>query len=200
MNEATTSQLNDLIRRMNAGDPTVRDQLMKRAYTRLQYLARKMLRDFSREERWAEVDDDVLQDSIVRLLRALNDVPIGSATEYFRLAALQIRRELLDMTKRFYSPGGIGTEHALEIPTVSSEGTLQPHEIITRTFDPGRIASWSEFHEKVEGLPDAQRQVFDLIWYQGFSRGEAALLLNVSESTVKRRWVEARAQLGECLG
>jgi RNA polymerase sigma-70 factor (ECF subfamily) len=196
MSEATATQLSDLIRRMNAGDPTVRDQLMERAYARLRRLARKMLRDFSRVERWAEADD-VLQESVVHLLRALNEVPLGSATEFFRLAAMQIRRELLDLVRRFYGPEGIGVRHASDIATTRSDGTLPPCEISTGTFAPAKLAAWSEFHERVDGLPGPQQQLFDLLWYQGFSQAEAALLLNVSESTVKRRWVEAKVQLGE---
>jgi len=196
MREATTTELNDLIRRMNAGDPAVRDQLMERAYTRLQRLARKMLRDFNRVGRWADADD-VLQESMVRLLRALSDVPLTSAAEFFRLAATQIRRELLDLIKHFYGPEGMGAKHASDVPAVGSDGANPRHEKITSTLDPAKLAAWSEFHEKVDGLPDVERRVFDLLWYQGFSQAEAALVLNVSESTVKRRWVEAKAQLGE---
>ena len=54
--------------------------------------------------------------------------------------------------------------------------------------DPANLAAWAEFHAQVEHLPEEQREVFDLLWYQELSQAEAATLLGVSERTVKRRW------------
>jgi DNA-directed RNA polymerase specialized sigma24 family protein len=51
----------------------------------------------------------------------------------------------------------------------------------------------------VEGLPEEEREAFDLCWYQGLTQAEAALLLSVSETTMKRRWLAARARLGAFL-
>ena len=51
----------------------------------------------------------------------------------------------------------------------------------------------------MEGLPEEEREAFDLRWYQGLTQAEAALVLNVSEATVKRRWLAARARLGHFL-
>jgi len=65
--------------------------------------------------------------------------------------------------------------------------------------DPARLAAWGEFHEKIGALPDEEREVFDLLWYQGLSQAEAAELLNVSERTIKRRWQSARLRLYEAL-
>jgi DNA-directed RNA polymerase specialized sigma24 family protein len=38
-----------------------------------------------------------------------------------------------------------------------------------------------------------------LLWYQGLSQAEAAELLQVSERTIKRRWMSARLQLQDAL-
>jgi len=53
---------------------------------------------------------------------------------------------------------------------------------------------WSEFHEHVEKLPDDEREVMDLLWYQGLTQEEAAAVLKVSDRTVKRRWQSAPAE------
>jgi RNA polymerase sigma factor (sigma-70 family) len=68
------------------------------------------------------------------------------------------------------------------------------------THEPSELAAWSEFHERAGQLPDEEREVFDLLWYQGLMQEEAAQLLGVSERTVKRRWQSARLQLFEALG
>ena len=66
--------------------------------------------------------------------------------------------------------------------------------------DPANLAIWTEFHARVEQLPDEERAVFDLLWYQELSRPETARLLGISERTVKRRWASARLRLHKVLG
>jgi RNA polymerase sigma factor (sigma-70 family) len=67
------------------------------------------------------------------------------------------------------------------------------------TYEPRRLADWTEFHGKVEQLPEQERQVFDLLWYQGLSQSEAAAVLRVSVPTIKRRWLSARLRLKSAL-
>ena len=57
--------------------------------------------------------------------------------------------------------------------------------------DPLKLAVWGEFHEAVQKLPDGEREVFELLWYQGLTQEEAAELLACDRSTVKRRWRSA---------
>jgi RNA polymerase sigma factor (sigma-70 family) len=57
------------------------------------------------------------------------------------------------------------------------------------------LAAWAEFHARVEGLPAEERDAFDLLWYHQLTHAEAAELLGVSESTVRRRWTAARLRL-----
>jgi RNA polymerase sigma-70 factor (ECF subfamily) len=51
----------------------------------------------------------------------------------------------------------------------------------------------------VEALPEPERAAFDLLWYQGLTQEEAAQVLGVSISTVKRRWLDARLSLQQAL-
>jgi RNA polymerase sigma-70 factor (ECF subfamily) len=62
------------------------------------------------------------------------------------------------------------------------------------------LAAWTEFHRQIDQLPDEGRETFDLLWYQGLSRAEAAALLKVSERTLKRRWQSARLKLHQAMG
>ena len=45
----------------------------------------------------------------MRLYRSLAEAQPASAAELYRLAALNIRRELLDLAKHYYGPRGLGT-------------------------------------------------------------------------------------------
>jgi RNA polymerase sigma factor (sigma-70 family) len=195
-----TRQIQDWIDRLRAGDESARDRLIDCAYQRMMHLARKMLRDFPRVHRW-EQTDDVLQGAALRLLRTLADVQPATAADFFRLAGLNVRRELLDLAKHYYGPLGLGAHHAsVEQPRDQSGTSVLGGEKAGESLQPDRLAAWTEFHQQVERLPEEEREVFSLLWYQGLSQAEAAEVLGVSERTIKRRWQMARLHLHEALG
>ncbi len=77
---------------------------------RLRMLVGKMMQKYDRLQRWVGIDD-VLQSAIVRLLRALGSTPVTSVQDFFSLAALQIRRELIDLCRHYFGPHGAGANH-----------------------------------------------------------------------------------------
>src|ERR1051326_6467529 len=94
-------QLNDWVARMRAGDLAARNELLCCVGYRLERLARKMLRKFPAVQQFAQTDD-VLQNALMRLLRALEQVRPNSVSDFFGLAAEQMRRELLDLARHFH--------------------------------------------------------------------------------------------------
>jgi RNA polymerase sigma-70 factor (ECF subfamily) len=193
LNDSPT-QLQAWITRMNAGDNAAKDELLRYAYERLRGLARKMLRqDFPRLKNWEETDD-VLQNAALRLDRALRVVPVASAAEFFRLAATAIRRELMDLARR-YQPGrevAVGSASPLAESSSSLPAAADPSD---STYEPSRLEAWTEFHKQVEALPEEEREVVDLLWYEGLEQREAAAFLGVPRATVQRRWLKARLRL-----
>ena len=81
-------ELSRLIRRFRAGDPDARDGLIRYTYERFVRLTRRMLDGFPALRRW-EQTDDVLQNALVRLCRALEVVPLESA-RHFHLSLIHI--------------------------------------------------------------------------------------------------------------
>jgi RNA polymerase sigma-70 factor (ECF subfamily) len=169
------------------------------ACERFRALTRKMLKGFGRVKRWEETDD-VFQNALLRLWTAIEQIRPPSVQEFFGLAALQIRRELIDLARRYYGPHGAGAHHASHCAVDGSACTppAGPEQSDT-TYEPSRLAVWSEFHRLVEALPAEERDVFDLVWYQGLTQSRAAVLLGISEPTLKRRWWSARRRLHEAL-
>jgi RNA polymerase sigma-70 factor (ECF subfamily) len=53
--------------------------------------------------------------------------------------------------------------------------------------------------EVIEGLPEDEREVFELVGIQGLTHAEAATVVGVSQKTVQRRLSEARLLLAERL-
>jgi RNA polymerase sigma-70 factor (ECF subfamily) len=155
------------------------------------HLTRKMLAGFESVHRY-EQTDDVLQNALVRLTRALRECAPEDSRHFFRLAALQIRRELVDLARRYSGKGmrsleGGGTEEPSE-----REAELTPSE---HTNDPRRVAEWTEFHRLVQELPDKEREVVDLLLYNGLSQQEAAEVMQVDVRSIKRYWQRARLSL-----
>jgi RNA polymerase sigma-70 factor (ECF subfamily) len=184
------------LERLRAGDAAARDDLLAGAVERLRRLARKLLRDdFPRLRRWEETDD-VFQNAAWRLYRALDGTVPETPLEFYRLAALQIRRELLDLARHYYGPHGQAARHASEAGDGTDMPTGRgPAAAPDDTYNPVQLAEWTEFHRHVDALPDAERAVADLLFYQGLSQEEAATLLGVDVRTVQRRWQRARLQL-----
>jgi RNA polymerase sigma factor (sigma-70 family) len=133
----------------------------------------------------------------MRLLRALQDVQPGSVRDFFALAAQQIRRELIDLARHYYGPQGLGANHA----THAAEGSgLQPVDpAADGSAEPSGLAEWCEFHAKIEQLPEEQREVVGLLFYQGRAQTEAAQLLGVTVRTIQRRWHAALVELHDTM-
>jgi RNA polymerase sigma factor (sigma-70 family) len=195
-----TVQIQQCLDRFRAGDAAARNELIQCAFVRLERLTRKMLGNWDRVHRW-EQTGDVLQNASMRLYRALTEARPASPADFFRLAAQNIRRELLDLAKHYYGPRGEGANHATLHGRADANADDNPlaAQLAVCDEDPANLAAWAEFHAQVERLPEDEREIFDLLWYQELSQAEAAALLNVSERTVKRRWAAARLRLHEIL-
>jgi len=184
-----TVRLHGWLDRMRAGDAAAREQLLRASCGRLERLARKMLRRFPGVARWEE-SGDVLQNAVLRLLRALRDVRPESVGAFFGLAAEQIQRELLDLAKHYYGPCGQGANHASQAPRDPAESGDALSE----------LELWSRFHEAVEQLPAEEREVIGLAFYHGWTRARMAELFQVDERTIRRRWQSACLRLNRLVG
>lgn len=194
-----TLQIQGYLDRLRGGDEAARGELLNSACDRLRRLTRKMIKGYPNVHRW-EQTDDVLQNAILHLQRTLQQLPIETARDFFRLAALHIRRELLDLARHYYGPHGAGARHESHSKRPAESGRVStPDDPSDVTHEPVRLAAWSAFHEQVAGLPDNEREVFDLLWYQGLTQAEAAELLHVDVRTIKRRWLSARMILQDAL-
>jgi RNA polymerase sigma-70 factor (ECF subfamily) len=198
--DSSSLRLSSMLARVHEGDATALNELLAHTAERMRALARLMLRDFPIVRRFEETDD-VYQAATLRLFRALTSVELGSGEDFFRLAALQIRRELFDLARRYSGPAGLGANHPSQTAPDASDGmNAWEDEVSDLTHEPSQLASWTEFHNQVERLAREEREVFDLIYYLGLSQPEVASLLGISERTVRSRWRKARLDLMQKLG
>jgi RNA polymerase sigma factor (sigma-70 family) len=102
---------------------------------------------------------------------------------------------LIDLSRHYFGPEGSASKHYTPRP-----GSSLPCDPADSSHDQRKLAAWTAFHEQIEALPQPEREVFELHWYQGLTHTEAGQILGVSADTIKRRWQSARLQLYEALG
>lgn len=182
--------LQGLIDQANAGDPACREALLDHACDRLLRLTRKIFHCSGDLRRWEETAD-VFQNSMLRLHRALSATKVESVRHFFNLAALQIRRELIDLARHHFGPEGIAHNHHTDLQPADEKGG----SIHKTAKEPEDLSDWTEFHERVERLPESEREIVNLLFYEALTQEEAAQVLDVNVRTVKRRWQSARLKL-----
>lgn len=182
------------LQRHRLGDGEARQELLEVSMRRLRLLAKKILGDIPAVRR-AEETDDLLQNSVLRLWKYLCESRPETPADYFRLAACMIRRELIDLSRRHFGhrQAVFGGEPGIEC--ASGFEAVSAVEARADSMDPVQLSQWTEFHEYIERLPEEDRSLFDLLWYQGLTMGETSELLSIPLRTLGRKWKLVRLQL-----
>jgi RNA polymerase sigma-70 factor (ECF subfamily) len=183
--ELNTISLHQMIVRHREGDRRALDELIRRTGQRLERLARKMLGTFP-AVRAREQTVDVLQSALIRLTRALGEATPESVRDFYRLAAEQIRRELLDLTRRYARrpEETLIDENAAELVEVEATD----------------MTKWAALQEAAGELPSDLREVFGLRFYHGWTPAQISQLLQISDRQVRRRFTEACRCLRRAVG
>jgi RNA polymerase sigma factor (sigma-70 family) len=194
MNEGSSVELQGLLDRLRRGDREARRRLLERACERLRRLAGRMLHgSFPELARRHEVDS-VVHETWVRLLQALDKTEPPTVADFFRLAAHKFRQVLLDMAQ---NERRRGQREALGLSGPDSAGPA-PSAAGT-TYDPARLALWTEFHEKVATLSEQERAVFEMHYYLELPQAEIARVLELHPRKVSYLWIAATEKLGDDL-
>lgn len=187
-----TTTLHALLDAMRQGDAAAGDELFRRVQDRLGRLCRKMLGRFP-AVRNLEDSGDVLQNSLLRLMRSLRELRPANTREFFGLATEQIRRELHDLVRyhRAACRTAAFTASLRGAPDSSAEGV----EPSAPADNPEDLDRWSAFHETVADLPADEKEVVGLLFYHSLKQKEVADLMRISERQVRRYWVSACCRL-----
>lgn len=203
MYEATfnTLQIHDCVQRWQAGDRFAADTLLRAVGHQLEHLTRNMLRGFPNVRSQAETAD-VFQGSMFRLLQTLQKIQPQSTRHFLNLAALHIRRELLDLARSFAAR----RERTFSADSATgADISGEPAAWFAQVPDssapaPDDLELWCRFHENVERLPMNEREVISLCFYHGLTQAQIADLFQVDERTVRRRWQSACMKLKQLVG
>jgi RNA polymerase sigma-70 factor (ECF subfamily) len=131
--------------------------------------------------------DEMLGAVVERLLKALREARPANPRQFFALACQHMRWELNDLARRLdEQPAAVELHEGLVPASPSSGSGLSP--------DGRRILA------AIDGLPEEEREAFDLVRIQGMSQAEAAQVLEVSAMTVNRRLNRGLQLLAATLG
>jgi RNA polymerase sigma factor (sigma-70 family) len=197
--ESDSSEISLWLDRLALGDLKARDRIIEITSGRLRILASRMLSRFPSVRRWEDTDD-VFQNAVMRLHRALAAVQPDSPRAIMALAATQLHRELIDLARRYRGPMSFEANHATQAPGLDDASELPPLAVERAPAADEPLDRWAMFHDVIAGLPTEQREVFHLVWYLGADQKTIARLLECSERTVKNRWRQAREAVRRALG
>jgi RNA polymerase sigma-70 factor (ECF subfamily) len=190
-----TLELHGLLARWREGDRGAADELCRRVGRRFELLAHKMIGRFPNLRPLVDTGD-VLQLALMRLLKTLSRIRPESTRDFYNLAAVHLRRELLDLTRRAAARPDLRHRHGQSDD--ASEGALG--QLAGAAVDGQDLDRWCRFHEAVEALPTHEHEVIGLAFYHGWTQQQMAELFEVDVRTIRRWWRSACAHLHEALG
>jgi RNA polymerase sigma-70 factor (ECF subfamily) len=173
----------------DAAEPIVRE-LLARAVDRLRVLCATFLnKSYPRLAR-PPVNletDELLGGVVAGLLTALRTTHPPTVRRFYALVNQHIRWQLNDLARRLDKQPAAAAlaESGVAASPSSTASGLSP--------DARRML------EVIEGLPEDEREVFDLVHIQGLTHAQAATVIGVAEKTVQRRLNRARYLLAERL-
>lgn len=178
MRQDAPGEVTRLITAVGAGEPGAIDRLYPRVYGELRAVARRQLR---RERAGHTLDATALVHEAYMKL-AGGPTSATDRAHFLALAARAMRQVLVDHARRRDAQKRGGDWHATTLTDGSASKEMDPTELIA-------------LDRAMEQLDERQRLVVECRFFAAMEESEIAEVLGVSERTVRRDWVKARAWL-----
>ena len=179
----------DALQSDTVAEPVIRD-LLERAVQRLRLLCGALLhRSYPRltQPPLSLETDELVGGVVAGLITALQKVRPQTVRQFFALANQHMRWQLNDLARLL--------DQRPRMAAISESGVVTPPDsndsILSQDARRMLLA--------IDGLPEEDREVFELVRIQGLMHAEAAAIVGVSVKTVQRRLNHARLLLAEKL-
>ena len=181
LERAPNDQVRPLLSAWRGGDRSARDRLFTILYDELQRTAAAMLRG---EHNVSLSVGDLVHETILKLI-ALNQIDWQDRAHFMALTSVMMRRALVEHVRA----------------KRRNKRDHQKVELITNIPDAGN-ADLEDINEALDALARIDREraeIVEMRYFGGMEIADIAVVLQLSESTVKRRWQAARLWLYEAL-
>jgi RNA polymerase sigma factor (sigma-70 family) len=131
--------------------------------------------------------EEMLSAVVERLMKALRKAPPGNVRQFFQIANQHMRWELNDLARRL-------DEHT-RVVNLGDDAVAAPEASASQLSPVAR-----RMFTAIDELPEEEREVFELVRFQGMTHAEAAELLGIAQKTVQRRLNRALLLLTQKLG
>jgi RNA polymerase sigma-70 factor (ECF subfamily) len=168
-----------LLRAARAGDRDAQDRLIRLLYRDLRDVAARQLR---REGGNRTLMATALVHEAYLKLAAGGAVPAEDRVHFLAIAARAMRQVLVDHARKRRSSKRGGDWVRTTLSGHADAMELDPLDVLA-------------LDRALEELEPRQRQVVELRFFGGLEEVEVAEVLGVSDRTVRREWVKARARL-----
>lgn len=184
--DSQKGDVTELLARISKGDRSAEEALLPRVYVELHRLARAQLRG---ERPGHTLQATALVHEAYLKLCQTNSTDWQDRMHFYRVAAKLMRRILIDYARQrnAHKRGSGAHKQSLDEALLVSEDRL------------AQVVEIDELLDRLAELDPRLAQVVEMRFFGGLTEEEIGLALNVSERTVKRDWLKARAWLHEQL-
>ncbi len=173
----------ELLKLWRGGDEVARDELLSVLYNDLRRVAASLLKGDSMR---LELDPtELVNESAMRLL-GLSRIDWNDRAHFMAVSANVMRRVLVDQARRHRAVKRDG-QHVTLLTSLPA---------VARDVD---LIALDEVLSQLGELSSERATIVELRFFAGMSNEEIAVALDISPSTVKRRWRVARAWLADAL-
>lgn len=175
----TQGEVTQILASLRAGDQAALDRLFPLVYDELRSLARRQLR---RGPRGATLQATGLVHEAYLKLAGGSALDVESRGHFLGIAARAMRQVLIDQARSRLAQKRGGEWQRTTLGDGDGIVDVAPDDLLALS-------------DALDELESRQRQVVEYRFFGGMEEPEIAALLGVSERTVRRDWVKARAWL-----
>lgn len=178
-----TGEVTLLLRDVRAGDNAAMEKVLALVYEDLRLMARRQLR---REYQERTLDPTALvHEAYLKMVRGAS-VDANDRAHLLALAAHAMRQVLVDHARRRNAAKREDAWKAVTLTDAGPANEMNADELIA-------------LDDALDRLEPRQRQIVECRFFAGMDDGEIAAVLGVTDRTVRREWVKARAWLNRAL-
>lgn len=179
----TTGEVTRLLKELGDGDPQALDRLYPLVYEELRRAAQRALRSERAEHTLQPTD---LVHEVFLKLGGSRPGGVHDRTHFLGVAARAMRQVLVDHARR---------RNAAKRGGDLVRTTLGDSAFASSSLSAEELIALDDALDRLEAYDGRLRRVVEMRYFAGLSEREIATALHVTERTVQRDWVKARAWL-----